>query len=160
MLSSYDVLCFFYNPNIHPSTEYKKRLTSFCEYAKNENIPYVISRYEMEKYIKEVADKKEERCRECYRLRLTETALYAKEKGYKFFTTTLLSSPHQAHILIKEVAEEVQKRVGVEFIYKDFRPYFKEAIESAKNAGFYIQKYCGCIWSEKKRFYDGAKGKN
>jgi hypothetical protein len=156
---SYKLMCLFYNPNIHPSTEYKKRLDAFCQYAKMAGIAYTVHEYELDRFLKEVLGK-DERCRHCYTLRLKESALYAKENGYSLFCTTLLSSPRQRHNILKEVGESIQNNMGIFFLYKDFRPNFAEAIKSAKERGLYLQKYCGCIWSEKRRFFDGPKRKD
>jgi predicted adenine nucleotide alpha hydrolase (AANH) superfamily ATPase len=85
-------------------------------------------------------------------MRLEQTAKFAAENGYEAFTTTLLISPYQNHELIVKVAEETAKRYEVRFLYRDFRPLFREGQDVAREKGFYMQKYCGCIFSEEERY--------
>lgn len=148
-----DVTGFWYNLNIHPYTEYKARRDCFEEYAKSIDLPVVFNDYYgLDEFSKSVINNLDNRCRYCYVKRLTETAKYAKEHGFDAFCTTLLYSPYQKHEMIVEVASKIAKEYGVEFFYQDFRPYFKEGQEKARNLGMYMQKYCGCIYSEEERY--------
>ena len=90
--------------------------------------------------------------------RLEETARFAAENGYDSFSTTLLISPYQNHELIIKTAQAMAKKYHVTFLYRDFRPYFKEGQEKARDMGLYMQKYCGCVFSEEDRFLDRKKG--
>jgi predicted adenine nucleotide alpha hydrolase (AANH) superfamily ATPase len=89
----------------------------------------------------------EARCHKCYTLRLEKAAKYAVENGFDAFTTSLLVSPYQKHDLIKELGDHYASEYGVEFIYRDFRPGFRQGQQMAKDMGLYRQKYCGCILS-------------
>ena len=40
----------------------------------------------------------------------------------------------------------------MEFLYRDFRPNFREGNRQARELGFYMQKYCGCVFSEQDRY--------
>ena len=98
------------------------------------------------------------RCKNyCYPVRLEQTAKYAKENGYTHFSTTLLVSPYQNHEALIEVAEQMAKKYGVEFLYRDFRVGFREGQAKARELGLYMQKYCGCIFSEEDRYYNRIK---
>ena len=96
------------------------------------------------------------RCAYCYRVRMEETARYAAQNGYDSFTTSLLISPYQNHEAICATARAMGEKYGVEFLYRDFRPLFQAGQEFARAHGLYMQKYCGCIFSEEDR-YMGAK---
>jgi predicted adenine nucleotide alpha hydrolase (AANH) superfamily ATPase len=85
------------------------------------------------------------------------TALTAKRGHFDFFTTTLLYSKFQKHELIASIGESVGKITGVPFLYKDFRKGWKEGIEESKHMQLYRQAYCGCIYSEKERFYKNTR---
>ena len=98
------------------------------------------------------------RCAYCYRVRMEETARYAAEHGYDSFTTSLLISPYQNHEAIRATAQAMGEQYGVEFLYRDFRPLFQAGQQFAREHGFYMQKYCGCIFSEEDR-YMAAKRK-
>ena len=88
----------------------------------------------------------------CYKKRLTETVRYAAKHGFDTFTTTLLISPYQKHDELKKVCEELAALSGVKFLYRDFRVGFREGQEKARAEGLYMQKYCGCIFSEEERY--------
>ena len=92
------------------------------------------------------------RCEYCYTVRLESTARIASERGYTHFSTTLLISPYQNHDLIRSIAQKIGEKYGVEFLYHDFRPYFREGQKIAREKGIYMQKYCGCIFSEEERY--------
>ena len=141
---------FWYNPNIHPYTEYKLRRDCLAQYTKSINVECIIKdEYGLDKFCANVANKLETRCVDyCYPIRLRATFEYAKEHGYDAVTTTLLYSIYQKHDYIKKLCESLSKEYGIEFLYRDFRYGFWEGHEKAKEAGLYMQKYCGCIYSE------------
>jgi len=145
---------FWYNPNIHPYTEYQNRLEAarYLEWAKVFPMIYEDS-YDLVEYLQAVMPHLEDRCRFCYQLRLERTARVAKEKGFEGFSTTLLVSPTQKHELIDEIGEELAKKCEIKFFYEDLRPGYYEGKNMAKELNLYRQKYCGCIFSEKERYY-------
>ena len=148
-----EVTGFWYNPNIHPFTEYRARRNCLREYAKYIELPLLeLDRYALRPFIRVVAEDIGNRCVKCYELRLFEAARQAKEGGFDSFTSSLFISPYQNHELMKEVAQRAGAEYGVEFLYRDFRPYFKAGQETARQAGFYMQKYCGCVFSEEERY--------
>lgn len=148
-----DVSGYWYNPNIHPFTEYRARKNTLIEYAKMINLPLDLNdNYGLREFIGLVHDDIDNRCGKCYLVRLDETARYAKEKGFDSFSTTLLVSPYQNHELLIETAKEVGEKHGIEFLYRDFRPYFREGQARARELEMYMQKYCGCIFSEEDRY--------
>ena len=150
---------YWYNPNIHPYTEYRSRMDSLKEFAKGKNLPLIIEdEYGLRLFIKTVENENSAglagatRCAFCYRLRLGKAACMAAEKGYDAFSTTLLISPYQDHDLLRQIGEEEAGNCGVKFFYWDFRPHFREGRQQAREAGYYMQKYCGCIYSEEERY--------
>lgn len=145
---------FWFNPNIHPYMEYKARRDCLIEYSKMENFELIINEnYGLREFCKNVSNDMKNRCQNyCYRVRMEETAKYAKEHGFEAFTTTLFVSPYQKHEKIKEVCEEMAKKYGVKFLYRDFREGFRQGQNKARNLGLYMQKYCGCVFSEEERY--------
>jgi tRNA A37 threonylcarbamoyladenosine dehydratase/predicted adenine nucleotide alpha hydrolase (AANH) superfamily ATPase len=143
---------FWYNPNIHPLAEYHKRRDALSAFAAAENLELeIIDEYGQEAFLSAMDGKTEapERCSICYRMRLERTAAYAAEKGFDAFSTSLLISPWQQHDVLRGLGEELAARYGVEFIYRDFRPLFQRSRILARASGLYMQKYCGCMFSEK-----------
>lgn len=108
--------------------------------------------YDLRGFITHVADNIDGRCAYCYQVRMEETARYAAEHGFDSFTTSLLISPYQNHEAICAVARAMGGEYGVEFLYRDFRPLFREGQQFARDHGFYMQKYCGCVFSEEDRY--------
>ena len=153
-----DVTGYWYNPNIHPFTEYRSRRNCVREYAKSVGLPLVEEdRYALRPFVREVAEDIAHRCVKCYEMRLFQTAKAARELGFDSFTSSLFISPYQTHALMQEVARQAAEEYGVEFLYRDFRPYFKEGQEKARELGFYMQKYCGCVFSEEERYLKANK---
>lgn len=85
-------------------------------------------------------------------MRLFEAARAAKEGGFDAFTSSLFISPYQKHELMRDVAYLAAEENGVTFYYQDFRPMFRDGQARARELGFYMQKYCGCIFSEQERY--------
>jgi predicted adenine nucleotide alpha hydrolase (AANH) superfamily ATPase len=109
--------------------------------------------YEIETFLQNVAFREADRCVYCYHDRLTTTAQFAKKGKFDAYTTTLLYSKFQKHAQIRAIGEAVGKKIGVPFFYKDFRDGWKEGIDESKRLEMYRQQYCGCIFSEKDRYY-------
>ncbi|MFZ5799988.1 MAG: epoxyqueuosine reductase QueH [Candidatus Omnitrophota bacterium] len=151
--NGFTVSGFFYNPNIHPSTEYQNRRKSVEVLSSQREVEVIFGDYDLISYFRKINNHEDpqERCPLCWRLRLEETARLAKEKGFEYFSTTLLVSPYQDLQVIKTLGEEIGKSLGVKFYYADWRQLFRQAHDEAKQMGLYCQKYCGCIFSEWER---------
>ena len=145
---------YWYNPNIHPYTEYKNRRDCLKEYAELINIKLILNdEYGLDNFCKSVSNNINTRCiNYCYPVRLRKTFEYAKQNGYDTVTTTLLYSIYQNHNFIKKYMEKLSKEYGIDFLYVDFREGFWKGHEKARELGLYMQKYCGCIFSEEMRY--------
>ena len=153
-----EVTGYWYNPNIHPFTEYRARRNCLREYARSIDLPLIERNdYGLRPFVRAVAADISGRCVKCYEMRLYETARRAKEEGFDSFTSSLFISPYQKHELMRKVAEAAAEEYGVEFLYRDFRPLFRAGQEKARELGFYMQKYCGCVFSEEERYLKANK---
>ncbi|MBP3634449.1 MAG: epoxyqueuosine reductase QueH [Oscillospiraceae bacterium] len=149
----HDVTGFWYNPNIHPFTEYRSRRNTVREYLAQIGVRLIEQNdYALRPFVRKVAEDIAHRCVKCYEMRLFETARTAKEQGFDAFTSSLFISPYQNHSLMMEVAQRAAEEYGVQFLYEDFRPLFREGQDFAREHGFYMQKYCGCVFSEEERY--------
>jgi predicted adenine nucleotide alpha hydrolase (AANH) superfamily ATPase len=149
-----DVMGFFYRHNIHPLTECMKREETLRNYADKIDLNVIYQEgYDLEGFIQNVVFREKQRCIHCYHSRLKSTAMLAKHGNFDFFTTTLLYSKKQTHDKIKEIAESIARSIGVPFYYKDFRIGWGIGIEKSKQLNLYRQQYCGCIYSEKERYF-------
>jgi len=147
------VVLFWYNPNIHPYMEFQRRLENFRTITLSENV-IIDDTYDLEVYFNSIAGKKK-RCEGCYELRLERTAEVAKSRGFESFSTTLTTSPHQDHELIKQTGDKLSKKYQLEFLYLDLRDHYNASKSEARRLGLYLQPYCGCIWSEAERYKRG-----
>ena len=144
---------FWYNPNIHPWKEYEARRDCLLQYAETIDMEVRVREdYGLREFVEKVAGDIDNRCTYCYEHRLEGAAKYASEHGFEAFTTTLLASVYQRHELIAAAGERFAKQYGVEFLYRDFRPNFRAGNQRARELGFYMQKYCGCVFSEAERY--------
>jgi len=145
---------YWYNPNIHPYTEYVKRKDCLKEYSKKINVKAIFEdEYGLDVFCKNVVENINARCvNYCYPVRLRKTFEYAKANGYDTVTTTLLYSIYQKHDFIKKLMEDLSKEFGINFLYIDFRKGFWQGHQKAIEQGLYMQKYCGCIFSEEMRY--------
>ena len=126
----FDITVFFYNPNISEASEYQKRkeeLKRFLQTAPfGKEIHMQDADYEPELFEKmakghENDPERGPRCAKCFRLRLEETAKYAKEGTYDYFCTTLSISPHKNADLLMQIGEELSKNYGVYYLPSDFK---------------------------------------
>ena len=151
---------FWFNPNIHPYTEYQARKHTLEEYAKEIAMKLVIGgTYDLRGFITHVADNIDGRCAYCYQVRMEETARYAAEHGYDQFTSTLFVSPYQNHELMRQICEQMAEKYGVKYLHRDFSPRFREGQDKARELGLYMQNYCGCVFSEEDRYRKRKKKK-
>lgn len=145
---------FFYRYNIHPFQECVKREETLKQYSESIRLKVIYQPdYKIEKFLQSIVFREKERCRYCYYDRLKATALVAKKGKFEGFTTTLLYSRFQNHELIRQTGEALAKNYGLKFFYHDFREGWKFGIEESKRLKMYRQQYCGCIYSEKDRYY-------
>lgn len=143
----------WFNPNIHPFTEYQARLGAVKELQDNWGLDIEYKdHYGLKEFIRGVVNNENNRCSYCYSTRLEETAKKAKDSGMDGFTTSLLVSPYQKFELINEIGASLQDRYDVEFFTEDFRTGWHDGVKMSRRLGFYRQKYCGCIYSEMERY--------
>ena len=152
---------FWYNPNIHPYKEYEARRDCLKQYTKSMGVECIVEdEYGLDDFCKNVSNKLDTRCVDyCYPIRIRKTFEYAKENEYDAVTTSLLYSIYQKHDYIKFLCEKYSKEFEIEFLYRDFRTGFWEGHNKAKELGLYMQKYCGCVFSEEDRYYYHKKDK-
>jgi len=151
---NYDVILFFYNPNIWPEDEYKKRLAEAEKIAGQLNLELIKGEYEHDKWLKAVSGhesdrEKGERCLICYKFRLIAAAAMAKKFNCGYLTTTLTTSPHKNALAINEIGEQAVARYGLKFLSQDFKKQdgFKKSSVLSRELGLYRQNYCGCEFS-------------
>ena len=147
---------FFFNANIQPLLEHRRRLTGAREVAEVMGVElYVDEAYDPQAWFSAVAATNEGRCGRCIGQRLLRTAQEASSLGYDAFSTTLSISPWQDHDAIRREGQHAAEIHGVEFVYADLRTLYGDSRRVSRRLGVYRQKYCGCVISEWER-YRGA----
>ena len=152
--AAWDPVAFWGNPNVHPLIEWRRRLKAVKMLAERARLPLIADEtYGLVEFCRAVHghEAAPERCVRCYALRLNRAAQVAREAGCAAFTTTLATSRHQNHALIRAAGEAAGAAAGVEFLYRDWRAAEADA-DLVKM--LYHQQYCGCVFSEWDRFKD------
>ena len=148
-----EVTGFFFNPNIHPLLEWRRRVTGARDVAHLNGVELVEdSAYDPEAWFATVAGGEGSRCRRCIGQRLMRTAEEAAARGDSVFSSTLAISPYQDHEAIRSAGEHAARHHNVEFVYEDLRPHYGESRRLSREWGVYRQKYCGCLISEWERY--------
>ncbi len=155
---------FFYDPNIHPYSEYYLRLLDVKRSCEILGIELIEGEYDFVKWLEVVKGYEDEpekgaRCLVCFDRRLEVSAKKAKEIGAKYLTTTLLTSPKKSISQLQQSGEKIAKKEGVEFLTVDFRSGggTQEQFKIAKEEKLYHQNYCGCIYALTKQRKEQGK---
>lgn len=160
-LSQYfEITVFYFNPNIAPEEEYRKRVEEQRRLIEQLPAVYPIQfeegRYVPEEFYSRVRGLEKEpeggaRCRVCFELRLEEAARLASESGYDYYTTTLSISPLKNAQVLAQVAVEMGEKWGVRWLPSDFKKKegYKRSIQLSAEYDLYRQNYCGCVFSRR-----------
>lgn len=162
-LSQYfSITLFYYNPNISPEAEYRKRVGEVERLIAAQPAKYAVrlaeGTYDPERFFEmakghETDPERGERCTLCYRMRLEEAAQYASDNGFEWFTTTLSLSPYKDAERLNAIGAEMEKKYGVKYLHSDFkkRGGYLRSIELSRVYGLYRQNYCGCVFSQQAK---------
>lgn len=153
---NYNLVWYYYNSNLNTKLEYDVRLECVKKMAKKFDISLLVEPYDHDEWLDktwrcESDPERGERCRICYRDRLEKTARMARERGFDFFSTTLLVSPYKDSAAIKKISLELASKYEISFLDKiDFQAddAYRKSQSLAKELGLYRQKYCGCEFSD------------
>ncbi len=150
-----DIQVYYYNPNIHPRSEYLARLNAIKKISEENKIKLIVADWSPKEWF-EIQNpsvlrtapldegepqKYKTRCEECWRLRLGKTFEYAKEKGFEVVSSTLITSHYQDQNKIETIAKELENKYQIKFLIP------KKISKDLKTTGFYKQNYCGCCYS-------------
>ncbi len=149
---------FFYDPNIHPYSEYYLRLLDVKRSCKKLGINLIEGEYDYDAWIDAVRGLEEEpekgaRCSVCFDRRFEVSAKKARELGCNYFTSTLLTSPKKSIKQLKQSGDYLADKFGIKFLAPDYRQKngTQEQNIIAKEAKLYRQNYCGCLYALKQQ---------
>jgi predicted adenine nucleotide alpha hydrolase (AANH) superfamily ATPase len=155
--TEFDLTVFFYNPNIHPESEYLKRKAEVIKICLEWNIPMVDMDYDAKEWCDKIGKGREleqeggERCLLCFKFRLAKTAEYAAHNGFHYFGTSLTSGRNKKAEIINPIAKEFAKQHKIKFYDADWKKGGRQekAAKMIAERGIYRQNYCGCAYSKK-----------
>jgi len=151
-LQGHEVTGLFYNPNIHPFQEFRRRIDAVKQFGADTGCPIEIDEhYGLTEFLQAVVFHEQERCPRCYDMRLLQT-VQAAAGTFDAFSTTLLYSRYQNHQQLIDRCHQLAKEYGSTFYYEDFRIGWQQGIDESIRMGLYRQPYCGCIYSEQERY--------
>lgn len=146
-----EILGFFYNPNIHPKSEYDLRLRDVERSCAMLGIQLVEGEYNDEQWYRHVRGlenepEKGERCIKCFDMRLEKSAQIAQEMAILYFTSTLLSSPLKEQGILFAEGDLIAQKYGLNFVKIDVRSNGGTQAQNAlaNRDNLYRQTYCGC----------------
>lgn len=153
--SGIDYAIYFYNPNIHPVREYEIRKQENIRYAEANGIEFIDADYDVDNWFDRVKGMENEpergiRCTECFDMRFERTALYAHENGFDLITSSLGISRWKDMDQINGCGLRAAARYpGIEYWTYNWRKGggSQRMLEISKDEGFYMQEYCGCVYS-------------
>lgn len=155
--ADFDITLYFFNPNIFPEEEYKKRLTAAWEVAKDAKVELAEGQYQPQEWLALMRGHESDleggaRCEMCFSLRLGETAKHAKENSFEYFASTLTIGRNKKAAVINPLGEKWAKQFGLKFLAEDFKKGGGQAEtdKESRRLHLYRQNYCGCIFSIKK----------
>ena len=157
---SFDITLLFYNPNISPEEEYIFRENELRrligEMPLPNGITVITEKYDAQEFYSmarglENLEEGGERCKKCYRLRLSKTAEIAHQNSFDYFTTTLSISPYKNAEWLNTIGSEEGETHGVKYLFSDFKKKngYKRSCELSEQYNLYRQNYCGCEFSKK-----------
>ncbi len=153
----FDITILYYNPNTYPYSEYMLRYEQLIKLQKHYDFKLILTDYNEDEYLSKIKGLESEpeggsRCTVCYKLRLEETAKYAKLNGFLYFTSTLSVSPYKNAEKLNKIGEELEAKYNVKYLYSDFKKHdgYKNSIKNSKEFDLYRQDYCGCRYSLRK----------
>ena len=153
--SGVDYTIYFYNPNIHPKQEYILRKEENLEFARKYNIPFIDDDYDTRNWFDRVKGQEWEpergkRCSSCFDMRFYKTAEYASNNNFSLISSTLgISRWKDMNQINQSGLKAVSHFNDIDYWTFNWRKNkgSENMIKISKKEKFYMQEYCGCVYS-------------
>ncbi|HBR15513.1 MAG TPA: hypothetical protein DD723_08250 [Candidatus Omnitrophica bacterium] len=157
--SGIQLTVIFYNPNIHPVDEYQRRKEENIRFTQKMKIPFVDADYDQDRWFLHTKGLENEpergkRCALCFYLRLAKTASFARDNGFKIFTSSFgVSRWKNIHQVNESGMRAASRYPGLIYWTYNWRKDggSLRMVEIARREDFYRQNYCGCVYSLNRR---------
>lgn len=157
LTQTFEVIVYFYNPNIDGVEEYVKRAEEQKRLCLEFGLECIVEDYNSKEFFDNVKGYEEcleggDRCGVCFELRLENTAKKAKRLACEYFATTLTLSPLKNAQRINAIGDKIGEKIGVKYLVSDFKKKggYQISLERSKEYSLYRQNYCGCVFSKNK----------
>ena len=151
VISRFEVVCFWYNPNIEPAAEYERRLAGMRTVAQAMGVPLVEGQRDTEGWREAIAGWEGDseggrRCQMCFEYRLRRAAEYTQARDMDYLATTLTVSSHKDAQLVNSLGQDLTEAAGVKFLPEVWRKQggLQRSVQLSEQLNIYRQDYCGC----------------
>ena len=158
---AFEIELFYYNPNIAPEEEFRRRAEEERRLVSQmplESVRATEGPYDAERFYALVRGHEGDpeggaRCAICFEMRLRRTAEFAREIGADYFTTTLSISPLKDAQILNELGARIAREAGIKYLHSDFKKKdgYRRSCALSEEYGLYRQDYCGCAFSRRER---------
>ena len=162
LVQSDQLVLYYFNPNIQPAEEYRRRKSAMKKIAKFWRLRLIVPDYQPIRWFKEIQQslpdpavdysENSQRCLVCFQIRLTSAAQYAQQHHFTAFTTTLSTSWYKDVKAIQRIGQKLAEQYKITFYEIPLDPgqVRQRSIYLSHQIGLYRQKYCGCLYSKKQ----------
>jgi predicted adenine nucleotide alpha hydrolase (AANH) superfamily ATPase len=153
--SAIDFSIYFYNPNIHPEREYMIRKEENKKFALKHEISFIDADYDKDNWFEltkgmEWQPERGKRCSTCFDMRFIKTASHAQKHGFDIISSTLGISRWKDFNQINNSgikAADLFDKISYWTYNWRKQDGSKNMLIVSKNEEFYMQEYCGCVYS-------------
>ena len=155
LVDRFDLMVYFFNPNIFPEEEYWQRQSEIKRYCQSAKIAYFEEEYKPQSWLSyirgyESEPEKGNRCDLCFLFRLNKAAEFARANDFDWFSTTLTMGRQKNSLQVLNAGRKAENKYRIKFWDQDFKRKNGVQISDwlAKKLGLYRQEYCGCVFSK------------
>ena len=146
-----DFAVVFYNPNIRPEQEYRKRANENKRLCILYNVPFIELEYDNKRWCElttglENEPERGKRCDVCFYMRLKRVMEYAKDNGFEAVASVLGVSRYKDLAQVNRAAAKASAEVGIPYLEIEGRKGGRQELRAQliKELALYNQTYCGC----------------
>lgn len=156
LLDKFDLMVYFFNPNIFPEEEYLQRQSEIKKFCQSTKIDFYEEDYQLKRWLNFIKGYESEpergfRCDLCFLFRLSKAAEFARVNDFDWFSTTLTMGRQKNSLQVLNAGRKAESKYRIKFWDQDFKKNYGVQISDwlANRLGLYKQDYCGCVFSRR-----------